>query len=174
MASMGSGKTTQIPQLLLDNTIDHGKGAFCNIIYTQPQRISAISVAQRVANERGKSLSPRSSIGYQVHFDTKIPDLYGSVMFCTTGLFLKCMQNVLLGGMHNDRSLNDMTHIVVDEVHEHDVDTDLLLVILKQLLDVCKAQNRPIKIILMWTEVLPEREWRAGARQSGRERRERP
>ena len=149
MASTGSGKTTQIPQLILDDAIDHGKGAFCNVVCTQPRRIAAISVAQRVAIERGESLGSRSSIGYQVRFDAKLPDLYGSVTFCTTGIFLKRMQNALLGGTHSDRSLNDVTHVVVDEVHERDVDTDLLLVVLKRLLAVRKAQKRPIKIILM-------------------------
>ncbi|KAF8509803.1 P-loop containing nucleoside triphosphate hydrolase protein [Gautieria morchelliformis] len=155
MAATGSGKTTQIPQLLLDDAIDRGKGAFCNIVCTQPRRIAAISVAQRVANERGESLGPRSSIGYQVRFDAKLPDLYGSVTFCTTGIFLKRMQNALLGGASNGRSLDDVTHIVVDEVHERDVDTDLLLVVLKRLLAERKAQNRPIKIILMSATIDP-------------------
>ena len=155
MASTGSGKTTQIPQLLLDDAIDRGKGAFCNIVCTQPRRIAAISVAQRVANERGESLGSRSSIGYQVRFDAKLPDQFGSVTFCTTGIFLKRMQNALLGGNHNDRSLDDVTHVVVDEVHERDVDTDLLLVVLKRLLAERKAHNKPIKIILMSATIDP-------------------
>ena len=155
MAATGSGKTTQIPQLLLDDAIDRGKGAFCNVVCTQPRRIAAISVAQRVANERGESLGSRSSIGYQVRFDAKLPDFYGSLTFCTTGIFLKRMQNALLGGMHSGRSLDDVTHVVVDEVHERDVDTDLLLVVLKRLLAVRKAQNKPIKIILMSATIDP-------------------
>ena len=48
----GCGKTTQVCQFILDDYIGSGSGAFCNIICTQPRRISAVSVADRVANER--------------------------------------------------------------------------------------------------------------------------
>jgi len=56
MAATGSGKTTQLPQLILDEWIDKGKGAHCNIVCTQPRRIAAISVADRVAKERGETV----------------------------------------------------------------------------------------------------------------------
>ena len=61
---MGSGKTTQVPQFILENYIEHGMGAGCNIIVTQPRRISAISIAERVATERGECVG--MNIGYQV------------------------------------------------------------------------------------------------------------
>ena len=48
----GCGKTTQVCQFILDDYVSSGSGAFCNIICTQPRRISAVSVADRVANER--------------------------------------------------------------------------------------------------------------------------
>ena len=156
MAATGSGKTTQVPQLILDMAIDRGDGACCNIVCTQPRRIAAISVAERVARERGEIVGSRGSIGYQVRFEAKLPDQYGSVTFCTTGIFLKRMQSALLGGMSSDsRSLDDVTHVIVDEVHERDVDTDLLLVVLKRLLAERKAQNKPIKIILMSATIDP-------------------
>lgn len=52
----GCGKTTQLPQYILESEIQAGQGSSCNIICTQPRRISAISVAERVAVERGEQL----------------------------------------------------------------------------------------------------------------------
>ncbi|KYO33304.1 putative ATP-dependent RNA helicase DHX30 isoform D [Alligator mississippiensis] len=59
----GCGKTTRIPQLLLEHYIMEGRGARCNMVITQPRRISAISVAQRVAQELGPNM--RKNVGYQ-------------------------------------------------------------------------------------------------------------
>lgn len=60
----GCGKTTRIPRFLLEGRVRGGAGAHCNILVTQPRRISAVSVAERVANELGPTL--RSCVGYQV------------------------------------------------------------------------------------------------------------
>lgn len=56
VGATGSGKTTQVPQILLDDAIKNGQGATCNIVCTQPRRIAATSVAQRVAEERNEKL----------------------------------------------------------------------------------------------------------------------
>ena len=154
MAATGSGKTTQVPQLILDQWIDRGEGAKCNIICTQPRRIAAISVAQRVANERGEVLG-RGSIGYQVRFESKPPQDHGSVLFCTTGIFLNRMQHALEVATSGHRQFDEISHIVVDEVHERDVDIDLTLVVLKRLLMDRKARGVPIKIILMSATIDP-------------------
>ena len=155
MATTGSGKTTQIPQLILDDYIDRGEGARCNIICTQPRRLAAISVAQRVAKERGENLG--ASIGYQVRFENQLPEEQGSVTFCTTGVFLKRLQSALdtSGTFAHGHSLDDVTHVVVDEVHERDVDTDLLLVVLKRLIADRKAKGKPIKVVLMSATIDP-------------------
>ena len=147
MAATGSGKTTQIPQLLLDQWIDRGKGAECNIICTQPRRIAAISVAERVAKERGEGCG-RGSVGYQVRFESNPPEDYGSITYCTTGVFLRKMQSAL-SETSSRRTMDDVTHIVVDEVHERDVDIDLMLVVLKRLLQARREQKKPLKIVLM-------------------------
>ena len=52
----GCGKTTQLPQYILESEIDAARGATCSIICTQPRRISAMSVSERVATERGEKL----------------------------------------------------------------------------------------------------------------------
>ncbi|KAF5375029.1 hypothetical protein D9758_000280 [Tetrapyrgos nigripes] len=144
MAATGSGKTTQVPQLILDSFIEQGKGAACNVLCTQPRRLAALSVADRVANERGEPLG--KTIGYQVRFESKLPEEHGSVTFCTTGVFLKRLQSALGEQRGN---LDDITHVVIDEVHERDVDTDLLLVVLKRILAERKARNKPLKVVLM-------------------------
>ncbi|KAH8835766.1 P-loop containing nucleoside triphosphate hydrolase protein [Flagelloscypha sp. PMI_526] len=150
MAATGSGKTTQIPQLILDQWTKKGEGAKCNVICTQPRRLAAISVATRVAAERGEPLG--RSIGYTVRFESKPPQQNGSVSFCTVGIFLKKLQNQLEG---HTNDLDNVTHIVVDEVHERDIDTDLLLVVLKRLMAHRKAQGKPLKVVLMSATIDP-------------------
>ncbi|KAJ3865469.1 hypothetical protein EV359DRAFT_80449 [Lentinula novae-zelandiae] len=150
MAATGSGKTTQVPQLLLESFIEKGRGAECNILCTQPRRLAALSVAHRVSNERGEQLG--RSVGYVVRFEAKPPEPHGSINFCTIGVFLKMLQNALSEGRGQ---MDSITHVVVDEVHERDVDTDLLLVVLKRLLDDRKARNKPLKIILMSATIDP-------------------
>jgi HrpA-like RNA helicase len=147
MAATGSGKTTQLPQIIFDHHITRGEGAKCNIVCTQPRRLAAISVAQRVANERYENLG--SSVGYQVRFDNKAPQPDGSILFCTTGIFLRRLQL----GLEDTRSssfLDSVSHVVVDEVHERDVDVDLLLFVLKRhLAEQKKAGKEGFKVVLM-------------------------
>ncbi|KAL9309993.1 DExH-box ATP-dependent RNA helicase DExH7 [Arabidopsis thaliana] len=138
----GSGKTTQVPQFILDDMIDSGHGGYCNIICTQPRRIAAISVAQRVADERCES-SPGlddSLVGYQVRLESARSDKT-RLLFCTTG--------ILLRKLAGDRTLNDVTHIIVDEVHERSLLGDFLLIILKSLIEKQDNTSRKLKVILM-------------------------
>ena len=67
MKLVGCGKTTQVAQFILDDWILQGKGSVCHIICTQPRRISAISVAERVAQERAEKCG--HSVGYQIRLD---------------------------------------------------------------------------------------------------------
>ncbi|GAA6053256.1 hypothetical protein JCM3770_002681 [Rhodotorula araucariae] len=168
LAATGSGKTTQLPQLILDDAIMAGEGAKCNIVCTQPRRIAAISVAERVAKERGEAIG--ESVGYQVRFEAKPPRRDGSILFCTTGLFLRRMQADLdrsagaevpaaAGQKAQQESgafLDGVTHVCVDEVHERDVDTDLLLFVLRRLLHERRKQGKAeIKVILMSATIDP-------------------
>nr|DAD35473.1 TPA_asm: hypothetical protein HUJ06_006113 [Nelumbo nucifera] len=130
----GCGKTTQLPQYILESEIDASRGAFCSIICTQPRRISAMSVSERVAAERGEKLG--ESVGYKVRLegmkgrDTRL-------LFCTTGILLR---RLLV-----DRNLKGVTHVIVDEIHERGINEDFLLIVLKDLLP-----HRPeLRLVLM-------------------------
>lgn len=139
----GCGKTTQIPQFILDDAIQKGKGSACNIVVSQPRRIVAMSIAERVASERDEILG--KSVGYQVRLEGRLPSQKGCVLFCTTGILLRRMQS--------NAFLKGVSHVIVDEVHERDINTDFLLILLKDLLE----KNQDIKIIVMSATVNSER-----------------
>ena len=67
----GCGKTTQVPQIILDSFIRNGQGGECRIVCTQPRRISAISISQRVAEERDEKLG--CSVGYSIRVEHRLP-----------------------------------------------------------------------------------------------------
>ncbi len=117
----GCGKTTQVCQFILDDYVSSGQGAYCNIICTQPRRISAVSVADRVASERTEELG--LSIGYTVRFESILPRPYGAVLFCTVGVLLRKLEAGLRG----------VSHVIVDEIHERDVNSDFLLVVIRDM-----------------------------------------
>ena len=79
----GSGKSTQCPQYILEDAIERGVGPRTRIVVTQPRRIAAVSVADRVAAERGEQ--PGGSVGFAVRLYGRSPrDTGGSVEFVTT------------------------------------------------------------------------------------------
>ncbi|XP_054809447.1 DExH-box ATP-dependent RNA helicase DExH5, mitochondrial isoform X2 [Prosopis cineraria] len=130
----GCGKTTQIPQFILESEIDSVRGALCNVICTQPRRISAMSVSERVAFERGEKLG--ESVGYKVRLEG-MKGRNTHLLFCTTG--------ILLRKLLADRNLKGMTHVIVDEIHERGMNEDFLLIVLKDLLP-----RRPeLRLVLM-------------------------
>ena len=142
IGATGSGKTTQVPQILLDKAIQDGNGAFCNIICTQPRRIAATSVAKRVAVERGEAM--RDSVGYHVRFDVKLPSHGGSITYCTTGILLQQLQHM------PDDVLSNISHLVIDEVHERDMQIDFLLIILKSVMAKRIKDGKSVpKVVLM-------------------------
>ena len=154
MASTGSGKTTQVPQLLLDDFILRKQGSRCNIICTQPRRIAAISVAERIAKERGEALG--DTVGYQVRFQSHLPKPHGSILFCTTGVLLMRLQTALKD-ISGDSFLDNVSHILMDEVHERDIETDLFLAVIRRVLQERKKRGCPeIKLVLMSATVDPK------------------
>lgn len=154
-AATGSGKTTQVPQFILA-LYEHFRPRITDyhvapqVIVTQPRRIAAISVAQRIAKERNEHMGSDSSIGYAVRFQVVPPSgrssaVNGQVLLCTAGILLKKLQF--------DSFLAECSHLIIDEVHERDVFSDILLMLSKGLLRI-----RPdIKIILMSATVEAEK-----------------
>ncbi|KAG0174157.1 hypothetical protein DFQ28_004675 [Apophysomyces sp. BC1034] len=130
----GCGKTTQVPQFILDEEIKQKRGSMCNIICTQPRKISAIGVADRVAAERCEKTG--QTVGYAVRGETKVSS-QTQLQFCTTG--------VLLRRLHSDPMLGGISHVLIDEVHERSVDSDFLLIILREVL----KKRKDLKVVLM-------------------------
>ncbi|XP_076661533.1 putative ATP-dependent RNA helicase DHX57 [Halictus rubicundus] len=132
----GCGKSTQVPQFLLDDWIINRPNSkeHVNVICTQPRRISAVGVAERVASERDERIG--DTVGYQIRLESKMSNKT-RLTFCTTG--------ILLQRLSMNPELTDVTHVIVDEVHERSAESDFLLMLLKELL--CKRSN--LKIILM-------------------------
>ncbi|CAG7732652.1 unnamed protein product, partial [Allacma fusca] len=134
----GCGKTTQIPQLIIDRAAELRKP--CNVIVTQPRRLAAVSVARRVCEERCWELG--TVVGYQVGMDKRVTKNETLVTYMTTG--------VLLRKLTGCKNFQEWTHIIVDEVHERDLETDLLLLLIKKILIEDKlGKKRNVKLILM-------------------------
>jgi ATP-dependent helicase HrpA len=134
----GSGKTTQLPKLCLEA----GRGLRGLVGCTQPRRIAARAMADRVAEELGCDLG--SAVGYQVRFRERTsPD--GYVKFMTDG--------ILLAEAMNDRFLDTYDTIIIDEAHERSLNIDFLLGYLKSLLP-----KRPdLKVIITSATIDTER-----------------
>ncbi|KAK7207970.1 P-loop containing nucleoside triphosphate hydrolase protein [Myxozyma melibiosi] len=144
VGATGSGKSTQVPQLILDEYTARGIGTQCNIMVTQPRRIAATSVANRVAAERLDRIG--HSVGYMVRFNSSPAAFGGCINFATTGVLLRQLQNSRLD------VFNKLSHIIIDEVHERSMLTDFLLAILKRRMMEKRNGNPDIrmpKLILM-------------------------
>ncbi|XP_061575477.1 ATP-dependent DNA/RNA helicase DHX36 [Cololabis saira] len=133
----GCGKTTQVTQFILDDHINRGMGSMCRVVCTQPRRISAISVAERVAAERAESVGNGNSCGYQIRLQSRLPRRQGSILYCTTGIILQWLRS--------DPLLSSISHLVLDEIHERNLQSDVLLIIVKELLQL----RDDLKIVLM-------------------------
>ncbi|KAJ3393668.1 ATP-dependent RNA helicase dhx29 [Entophlyctis sp. JEL0112] len=153
----GSGKSTQVPQFILESALELKNGAKVNIICTQPRRISAISIAARVSEEMGDpaGFAKGAFVGYAVRLESKA-SASTRLSFQTTG--------VLLRRLETDPLLEGVSHVVVDEVsardcihsdlpltksdfqvHERSLDSDFLLLLLRRLLSF----RTEIKLVLM-------------------------
>ncbi|MDN5782598.1 MAG: ATP-dependent RNA helicase HrpA, partial [Luteimonas sp.] len=134
----GSGKTTQLPRILMQA----GLGARGQIGHTQPRRLAARSVAQRIADEMGVSLG--SLVGYRTRFDEKRSE-DTQVQLMTDG--------ILLAETARDRFLNRYEAIIIDEAHERTLNIDFLLGYIKRLL----PQRPDLKLVVTSATIDPER-----------------
>ena len=154
----GSGKSTQIPQFLLDEpwckpnqvqlSSSDGEAKTVKvggcIAVTEPRRVAAITLARRVAEEMGTPLgssSPASRVGYSVRFDNSTSPST-RIKFLTEGM--------LLQEMLRDPWLRQYSVVVVDEVHERSVNVDLILGFMRQMQDNSKGRGgQPLKVVVM-------------------------
>lgn len=134
----GSGKSTQVVQFVLDQAIQQLKGSDAKILCTQPRRVAALSLADRVSNERCTDLG--DEIGYMIRGESK-QSQSTKITFMTTGVLLRQIQTSKTLG----DTLSGISHVFVDEVHERSLDTDFLLALLKDAL----KHSPKLKIVLM-------------------------
>src|SRR3982750_1686162 len=118
VAPTGSGKTTQVPQMLLEA----GLAGSRKIVVLQPRRVAARTVAARVAWERDCPLG--GEVGYQIRFDDQT-SLGTRISYVTEGILLRWLQD--------DRALSDVGVILFDEFHERNLLSDVALALVKHL-----------------------------------------
>ncbi|TIB70058.1 hypothetical protein E3P77_00012 [Wallemia ichthyophaga] len=140
----GCGKSTQLPAFILEDALS--KGEKCKIYCTEPRRISAISLGSRVSAELGEKPGtlggPESLVGYAVRLESHIGKST-RLVYATNGIALRMLESS--NGPDGKSAFDDLTHIVIDEVHERSIESDFLLIVLKSLLQ----QRKNLKIILM-------------------------
>eukprot|EP01039_Chlorochromonas_danica_P005004 gene5004-5495_t len=140
LGETGCGKTTQIPQYIIEHRIE-GK-----VLVVQPRRLAAIAVAERVAIEMGSSKcgSQEGRVGYMVKGDVRASS-NTQILFVTYGVLLRRLQE--------DNCLEGVDCIILDEVHERGVDSDFSLALLLPAL-----QKRPsLQLILMSATIATEK-----------------
>ncbi|KAL4400189.1 RNA helicase [Malassezia pachydermatis] len=133
----GCGKSTQLPAYLLEDCLSRGER--CKIYVTEPRRISAMSLAERVSQELGeapKSVGTGDSlVGYAIRLESQIGP-QARLVYATTGIVLRMLESSVL---------DEVTHIIIDEVHERSIESDFLLIVLKSLM----RQRPDLKVVLM-------------------------
>jgi ATP-dependent RNA helicase DHX29 len=134
----GCGKSTQLPAYILEEALSLGH--YCKVLCTEPRRISAISLAQRVGEELGEAPhevgGPSSLVGYAVRLDSKM-SAQTRLVYATVGVVLRMLESLT--------GLDEYTHLIIDEVHERSIETDFLLIVLRTLL----VQRPELKVVLM-------------------------
>jgi pre-mRNA-splicing factor ATP-dependent RNA helicase DHX15/PRP43 len=128
----GSGKTTQIPQFVLFDDLPHLQRKM--VACTQPRRVAAMSVAQRVANEMDVTLG--EEVGYSIRFEN-VTSQKTILNYMTDGMLLREAMN--------DHDLKRYSTIILDEAHERTLATDILMGLLKEVV----VRRPDLKLIIM-------------------------
>ncbi|XP_061865792.1 probable ATP-dependent RNA helicase DHX37 isoform X1 [Colius striatus] len=130
----GSGKTTQVPQFLYEAGYASSGGA---IGITEPRRVAAVSMSQRVAKEM--NLSHRV-VSYQIRYEGNVTD-ETQIKFMTDGVLLKEVQKDFL--------LTKYKVVIIDEAHERSMYTDILIGLLSRIVPLREKKGMPLKLIIM-------------------------
>jgi len=134
----GSGKSTQLPKLC----VEAGRGLFGVIGHTQPRRIAARALANRLAQEMQTTVG--AAVGYQVRF-TDRTSLNTRVKLMTDG--------ILLRELEADRDLRQYDTLIIDEAHERSLNIDMLLGVLRELL----KRRADLKLIITSATIDPDK-----------------
>ena len=153
----GSGKSTQVPQFLMECQEQDTKRPYT--VVTQPRKVAAVSLAYRVASERGcpPPGAKGSSVGYIVRLDRQVDLRSCRVIYMTIGILLRMLvqhdaqrepDNVDIDSAP-PISIDTISHLIIDEVHERDTNTDFALTLLKGMLMSKSAQTNMPRLVLM-------------------------
>ncbi|KAJ5936038.1 ATP-dependent RNA helicase DHR1 [Penicillium verhagenii] len=140
----GSGKTTQLPQFLFESGFGNPDSPNPGLIgVTQPRRVAAVSMANRVAQELGQY---SDQVSYQIRFETTVSKKT-AIKFMTDG--------ILLREIADDFALRKYSVIIIDEAHERSVNTDILIGMVSRITDLRKSMSeedptvKPLKVVIM-------------------------
>jgi HrpA-like RNA helicase len=126
----GTGKSTQLPQYLSEYFGGEGKCVVC----TQPRRVAAVTIAQKVASEQGCNVGEK--VGYSIRFEDKCSSKT-RIKFVTDGVLLReCM---------SDPKLSKYSVVILDEAHERSLQTDILMGLLRNM----QEQRNDLRIVVM-------------------------
>ena len=140
MGETGCGKTTQVPKILYENCPLENK----MICITQPRRIAAISISERVAQEMNTKIG--DLVGYSVRFKEKMSK-NTKIKFVTDGMLVR--ECIL------DKNLSKYKYIILDEIHERSIHTDILMMICKDL--IINKKRKDLKLIIMSATLNPKK-----------------
>lgn len=135
-AATGSGKSTLVPLCLAQQCLEEGRS--CRIVVTQPRRMAAKKLAERVSEQVNRPVG--DLIGYRVGGQDKRDHPQGLVVYVTVGHFLEAL-------VHNPAHLENFSHVVLDEVHERFVEADFLMALLRMLLS--RPESLRTRIVVM-------------------------
>ncbi|XP_050683398.1 ATP-dependent RNA helicase DHX30-like isoform X1 [Leptidea sinapis] len=131
VGAAGCGKSTRVPAAILRHC-----GARSTILVSEPRRVAAVGLAQRVADELAEGVG--ETVGYQVRLHSRCPrPPGGAILYCTSGVLLRRLQF--------NPGLSGCSHVLIDEAHERDVNTDVTLLLLRRALYL----NPNLNIVVM-------------------------
>ncbi|KAJ5484939.1 ATP-dependent RNA helicase DHR1 [Penicillium diatomitis] len=140
----GSGKTTQLPQFLFEAGFGNPDSPNPGMIgVTQPRRVAAVSMANRVSQELGQF---SDQVSYQIRFETTVSKKT-AIKFMTDG--------ILLREIADDFALRKYSVLIIDEAHERSVNTDILIGMVSRIVDLRKSMSeedpsvKPLKVVIM-------------------------
>jgi HrpA-like RNA helicase len=130
----GCGKTTQVPKYIFEDYVKRNDNTL-NMIITQPRRIAAVSIAKRLSEELG--VINGKEVGYHVGRSPVFDSERTKILIVTTGIFLQ--------RLIHEKELPNVSHVILDEVHERDIDIDFVMILIKHIL----KKHSNLKLILM-------------------------